>query len=202
MKIIHSILAGWLAVLAVGAVAQGSDTLPGKGDVLFRYTNEHGVPVLDNVVPPRFVPGGYEVLNRSGRVLEVVPPQLTEEEVARKRRQAAQRLEDAELLRRYSSLADIENALERKLATAEQDMALLRSNLSSIVRQIEQAEADAASIERNGDQVPPDLVARITNLREEVKVLKQRIAHRQEEAARIKQEFAHAAERFTLLASQ
>ncbi|WP_237067874.1 hypothetical protein [Microbulbifer guangxiensis] len=200
----YIVVAGWLGLMTSGPAssAEGDSALPGKGEVLFRYTNEHGIQVLDDVVPPRYAPGGYEVLTPSGRVLEVVPPQLSGEELARKRKQEAQRQADAELLRRYSSLADIESAKSRKMAIAKQDMALMRSNLSSLEQQIDQEEAKAARIQRNGDEVSPELVKRIADLREEVKVLNERMRHREKEASRIAREFDRAAERFTQLAGK
>ncbi|KUJ83930.1 hypothetical protein AWR36_008970 [Microbulbifer flavimaris] len=204
MRFAPYILAGCLAVSASNTAisAEQSRALPGKGEVLFRYTNEHGIQVLDDVVPPRYAPGGYEVLSPSGRVLEVVPPQLSGEELKRKRQSEAQREADMELLRRYSSLADIESARSRKLAIVKQDMALLRSNLSSIELQIEQAEAVAARTQRHGDEVAPELLERIANLRQEMKVLHERMEHREQEAARVDKEFDRAAERFTQIAGK
>ncbi|AOS96282.1 hypothetical protein AUP74_00815 [Microbulbifer aggregans] len=204
MRVAPRILAGWLALMATGAAisAEQNRALPGKGEVLFRYTNEQGIQVLDDVVPPRYAPRGYEILTPSGRVLEVVPPQLTGEELERKRQLEAQRQADAELMRRYSSLADIESAKSRKIAIVKQDMALLRSNLSSLRQQIEQEEAAAARIQRHGDEVAPERLQRISNLREEVRVLNERMQHRKDEAVRIEREFDRAAERFTQIAGK
>lgn len=204
MKIAHQIFAGWLALVAAGTVvsADSTSSLPGDGEVLYRYTNERGVPVLDDVVPPRYASKGYEILSKSGRVLEVVPPQLSGEELKRKREEEAQREADAELMRRYSSLADIESAKNRKLAIVKQDMALLRSNLSSLQQQIDQEEAKAARVQRNGGEVVPEQMERIANLRQEVKVLNERMQHREEESVRIEREFDRAAARFTQIAGK
>ena len=49
---------------------------------LYRYVSQHGVVVLDSQgVPPEYVGRGYEVLDQDGRVLRVVPPAPTAEEL-------------------------------------------------------------------------------------------------------------------------
>ena len=53
---------------------------------LYRYKNEDGITVLDSHVPARYVKNGYTILSLDGRVLEVVPRALTEEEIRRLRR--------------------------------------------------------------------------------------------------------------------
>jgi hypothetical protein len=50
------------------------------GSVFYRYTNDQGVRVLSQSIPPRYVPNGYEVISRTGRVLKVVEPAPSGEE--------------------------------------------------------------------------------------------------------------------------
>ncbi|HEY8568584.1 hypothetical protein [Microbulbifer sp.] len=186
-----------LLTLDVGAANQGWD-----GMKLYRYTNEHGVQVLDDTVPPRYVAGGYEVLTPSGRVLEVVEPELTGKQLAEKERREAQQAIDLQLLKRYNSVADIESARKRKLAIVQQDMAILRSNMSSLNRQIESEESAAARTQRNGGAVSPELLARIANLRKEVAVVSERLSLREKEALTINSEFDEAASRYQEIAGK
>ncbi|WP_406828617.1 hypothetical protein [Microbulbifer sp. ARAS458-1] len=188
-------LTGALLTLDVGAADSGWD-----GKKLYRYTNEHGVQVLDDVVPPRYVAGGYEVLTISGRVLEVVAPELTGEELEEKQRREAQMEADLQLLKRYNSVADIESARKRKLAIVQQDMAILRSNMASLNRQIESEESAAARTQRNGGTVSAELLARIENLNKEVAVVAQRLSLREKEAVAINREFDAAASRYQEIA--
>nr|WP_242523646.1 hypothetical protein [Microbulbifer salipaludis] len=181
----------------VGAADQGWD-----GKKLYRYTNEHGVQVLDDVVPPRYVAGGYEVLTPSGRVLEVVAPELTGKELAEKQRREARLAADLQLLRRYNSIADIESARKRKLAIVQQDMAILRSNIASLNRQIQSEELAAARTERNGGTVSEELLERIESLREEVGVVNERLSLREKEAVAINSEFDQAASRYQEIAGK
>ena len=188
-------LAGALLTLDVGAADQGWD-----GKKLYRYTNEHGIQVLDDVVPPRYVAGGYEVLTPSGRLLEVVAPELTGKELAEKQRREARLAADLQLLKRYNSVADIESARKRKLAIVQQDMAILRSNMASLNRQIETEESAAARTQRNGGTVSPELLERIESLRKEVEVVNERLALREKEAVSINSEFDQAASRYQEIA--
>ncbi|MFV8782999.1 hypothetical protein ACNKU7_11295 [Microbulbifer sp. SA54] len=190
-------LAGALLTVDVSAAEQGWD-----GKVLYRYTNEHGVQVLDDLVPPRYVAGGYEVLTPSGRVLEVVEPELTGKQLAEKQRREAREAADLQLLKRYNSVADIESARKRKLAIVQQDMAILRSNLVSLERQIESEESVAARAQRNGEAVSPELLSRIENLRAEVSVVRERLSLREKEALTINSDFDRAASRYQEIAGK
>ncbi|GAB2514472.1 hypothetical protein [Microbulbifer agarilyticus] len=198
MKIATALaLAGALLTMDVGAANSGWD-----GKKLYRYTNEHGVQVLDDVVPPRYVAGGYEVLTVSGRVLEVVEPELTGPELAEKQRREAQMATDLALLKRYNSVADIESARKRKLAIVQQDVAILRSNISSLNRQIKNEESAAARIQRNGQAVSAEQMERIGNLRKEVEVVSQRLSLRNKEAVAINSEFDQATRRYRQIAGK
>lgn len=200
MKIAYALaLAGALA--APGAWAQQTAGNH-SGKVLYRYTDDKGVQVLDQAVPPRYVAGGYEVLTLSGRVIEVVPPQATGEELAEQQRREAEAEEDRALLSRYNSVADIESARSRKLAVVEQDMAVLRGSVANLRSQIEHEETAAARIQRNGGTVPPELLARIRNLNAEIQVLNQRLERREQEAQQVKGEFDRAAARYAEISAQ
>ena len=190
-------LAGALLTMEVGAVERNWD-----GKVLYRYTNDSGVQVLDDTVPPRFVARGYEVLTPTGRVLKVVEPELTGKQLAEKKRREARQAADLQLLKRYNSVADIESARRRKLAIVEQDIAILRSNITTLNRQIESEEAAAARTQRNGGTVAPELLERIENLRTEVGVVQERLTMREKESAQISREFDQAASRYQEIAGK
>lgn len=188
-------LAAALAAAAWAPVQAADDKVIG-GNVLYRYTDENGVQVLNDAVPPRYVAGGYEILTRSGRLLKVVPPQLSGEELEAQKRRREQEEADRKLLKRYNSVADIESARARKLAIVEQDMAIIRSNIATLGKQIEQEQAKAARTQRNGGQVSPELLQRIEDLRREVAVVRERLARREAEAQRLDKEFDRAEARF------
>ncbi|MEW5249445.1 hypothetical protein [Microbulbifer sp. 2201CG32-9] len=191
-------LATIVAITLAAASAWARDKQPNEltGKVLYRYTDQQGIQVLDHQVPPHLVDRGYEILSLSGRVLKVVPPKPSGEALAEQQRREEQAQVDRDLLRRYTSVADIESARSRKLATVEQDMAILGSNIASLKLQIEREETAAARAQRNGGAVSPERRERIASLTEEVALLQERVAQREQEAERIEAEFDQAARRY------
>jgi hypothetical protein len=139
-------LFGALPSVALGAESQN----------LYRYTNSEGTTVVDYQVPAEYVANGYEVLDKKGTVIQVVPRELTEAE--REVRDAQQLLEDQaraeeqrlrewdeSLLLRYSTVADIEAARERALRDLRIRVNILKSNKRSLRQQVENYQAQAAA---------------------------------------------------------
>lgn len=118
-------------LMALGLVLQGlsfgAQAAPGGAVELYRYVNDKGVVVLDRQgVPPQYIGKGYQVLNDQGRVIRTVPPAPTAEELRQRKAAQAQASSDAQLLRLYSSLEDVDRARERRLAELD--------GLSSVAR--------------------------------------------------------------------
>ncbi len=97
---------------------------------LYRYKNEDGVTVLNSHVPARYVRNGYAILSNSGRVLEVVPRALTNEEIRQRdlrldREEAAaskrreQEVVDQNLMRLYSTPGDVIRAIDARLGSTD-----------------------------------------------------------------------------------
>src|SRR5690606_17883278 len=105
----------------------------------------------------------------------VVPPALTPEEFKRQQEAKAQAQSDAQLLRLYTSVEDVERARERKLAELDSLISVARGNLQSTRQQQGNLQSQAAEHERAGRQVPEHLVAQIGNLQEEQQRLKKNI---------------------------
>lgn len=178
---------------------------------VYRYINDNGVPVIDDRVPPKFVPKGYEVLDSATLTLiKRIPRQLSEEELrlrntdearARLKEEEESRLKawDESLMVRYSSVADIKAAQERAVKDLQIRISILKSNLTSIKSQIEREQQKAADIERRGAQVPADLTRNIEIMRQEIEDTEQSIAIRLEEIADVEASFERDIERFATL---
>ena len=137
--------------------------LAGAGE-LYRYVNDKGVIVLDRQgVPPEYIGKGYDVLSDQGRVVRVVPPAPTAEERQRLQAQQAQATSDAQLLRLYSSLDDVDRARERKLTELDGAVGAARGNLQSLRTQQANLQGQAAEQERAGRVVPESLLVQISN---------------------------------------
>ena len=141
---------------------------------LYRYLSDKGVVVLDRQgVPPQYIGKGYDVLDEQGRLLRTIPPAPTAEERARLNQAKAQASSDAQLLRLYSSLEDVDRARERKLTELDGVIAAARGNLQSLRTQQANLQSQAAELERAGRVVPESLLVQISNLKaEQVALLK------------------------------
>ena len=186
-------LMGLLAFgLAGPALAANSAGKPSSGGAveMYRYVNDKGVTVIDRLgVPSQYIGKGYEVLNEQGRVIRVVPPAPTAEEIQQRKAAAAQASSDAQLLRLYTSVEDVDRARERKLAELDGLSSVARGNLQSLKTQQGNLQAQAADAERAGRQVPQQLVEQLANLKDEEQRLLRDIAHYQQLRAQAKAAF-------------
>ena len=177
---------------------------------LYRYYNDEGNMVVDYQVPAKYVGGGYEVLNDVGVVIRVVPRELTEEE--KQAADAQQTLEqqalaeqerlrkwDESLLVRYSTIADIEDARERALSELRIRVSILKSNKRSLKHQVENYQAQAADLERSGQQVDVARLRVIEELQGEINITDRAIADRQLEIEQVAAAYQLDIERFEML---
>ena len=161
---------------------------------LYRYVDDKGVVVLDrHGVPPQYIGRGYEVLTDQGRVTRVVPPAPTAQERQRVLEAQARAGTDAQLLRLYASVEDVERAKARKLAELDSVLGITRGNLQSLRSQQANLQSQAANHERAGREVPAQLLSQIDNLRKEQASL-QRDVQRYKQA-RKQAEISFASER-------
>lgn len=196
--------AAGLAVLALAVPAMV------EAAELFRYQNDEGVVVLSNSLPPRYATRGYTVIDHRGRVLRVVPRQLTDQEIAE--REAAEeadrvaRLEreqrrrrDEELVRLYSTPEDIERALERKVASIEGAIASVELSIQRLVGQKRNLESRAAELERGGSPIPATLVDSIRSLDQQIADREREIDNREREIDETRSAFSADRERLRYL---
>lgn len=162
---------GLFLSLGVGSLssAQADDN---PGIVFYRYVDSRGQTVLDRQgVPAEYSGKGYEVLNQRGRVVQVVPPALTGEQLkqAQADAQAAkiQADSDARLLRLYSTLTDIDRARMRKLAELDGLIAVAQSNVQGLAAQMVALRSQAADQERAGRQVPQTLMDQMSDVQDQ-----------------------------------
>jgi septal ring factor EnvC (AmiA/AmiB activator) len=158
---------------------------------LYRYVDNKGVTVLSRQgVPPELIGKGYEVLNDQGRVVRVIPPAPTPEEFARMQADKVRASNDAQLLRLYTNLDDVDRARERKLSELDGVTSVARGNLQSVRTQQANLQSQAADHERAGRQVPKHLLAQINNLKEEQQRLLRDIARYKDARAQAEASFA------------
>ena len=139
-----------------------------SAEQLYRYRNAQGVQVLDRLgVPAEFIGNGYEVLNEQGRVIDVVPPAPSAEERQRLVEEKAKAGSDAQLMRLYSTVEDVDRALSRKLVEVDGLITVAKSNQRSLRTQQRNLQSQAAELERSGRPVPEHLIVQMNNLKSE-----------------------------------
>lgn len=180
--------------LLLGGVVLSTDATE-----LYRYVNDKGVTVLDRSVPPQFVSRGYEVLDKDGRVKQVVPAAPSPEERRAMRQaeqeQQRQRSADETLLRLYSSLADLDRAHLRQIQQIETLIATAEAGLLTLQSQRDELQGRAASQERAGRQVDAQLLQQLEHIDSERRSLERQIAANRTEMESVNSAFAGRRER-------
>jgi len=174
----YRVLIGLLgAMLAGQALAAGKPGNPAGGSVeMYRYVDSKGGIVIDRQgVPPEYIGKGYEVLNEQGRVVRVVPPAPSAAELEQQKADAARASSDAQLMRLYTSVSDVDLARDRKLTELDALASVSKGNLQALKSQQATLQSRAADQERAGRQVPDDLEAQLSDLRDQEKRLDQDI---------------------------
>ena len=179
-------------------------------DNLYRYKNDVGGTVVDWHVPAKYAGRGYEVLNPQGEVVEVVPRQLSQEELQNK--DLVERLKqnaeverarlaewDKFLLVRYSSVDDIDAAHERALRELKIRLSILASNQRVSRSRLESLLARVADTERRGDAPLKQDVEAISALRSEIASTGRAIEEREAQVLEVTQDYRQDRERFEQL---
>lgn len=145
----------------------------------YRWSDDQGRIHYGDHVPPRYVNRGYQVLNDQGVVIRVVPPAKTPEELARERREAAERAErerraraqaayDRFLLESYTSEEDLLRTRDRRLASLQGAIDAARHRLRDLRQRLEGLTRQAAELERQGQAVPAELRREVAELRRQM----------------------------------
>lgn len=123
---------------------------------LYRYRNNEGNLVIDYAVPPEYVASGYEILSESGTVIDVVEPHT--EQKNKSGAVVAQQKQDEMLLRTYSKVAELEAAMDRKLAQLDREIKIIRSNLEKNEAALKASRVKAANYQLGGRNIPKALL--------------------------------------------
>ncbi|MBQ0745611.1 MAG: DUF4124 domain-containing protein [Marinobacter sp.] len=182
------------ATASVLMLSLGMTTLAEAG--MYRYTDEDGQIVISNTIPQPATKRGYDILNSNGRVVEVIPPAPTEDEItareAEKQRQAdlaAQREKDAQLLKRFSHPDQAIRAMHRKLDELRGLIQLKRGNISIISSQLDNEQSRAANMERSGQKIPDATLDKIRRLESQIRDIEREISWQTQETDSLIQSF-------------
>ncbi|KPW37195.1 hypothetical protein ALP45_01582 [Pseudomonas coronafaciens pv. atropurpurea] len=184
-----SILKVWLALAMLAPLlAQAADAPESR---LYRYVDSRGVTVIDTQgVPPDYVAKGYEVLNGRGRVIQVVPPAPTAEQIRQSEADKRQTAADAQLLSLYSSVAEVDRVRARKLAELDALVGVAQGNIQGLAAQQRSLQSQAADQERAGRPVQQALVDQLSDLRDQQQKLQSDIVGYKAARAQAEADFA------------
>ncbi|MFT6437155.1 MAG: hypothetical protein ACJAVI_005229 [Candidatus Azotimanducaceae bacterium] len=168
---------------------------------LYKYLNEDSVTVLDSHVPARYVKNGYTILSNDGRILEVVPRALTEEEIRERDRLLAvkqqeekeereQKIADHNLLRIYSTPEDVIRARDTKIASVDNFIKTSQGNLQRLEIQKRNLASTLADIERAGGAIPKGPLNRIRNVDTRIRTTQREIGEKRMEMEALEKSFA------------
>lgn len=151
-----------LALLAGAAAVQAAG-------YLYRYKDANGRPVIARSIPPEFVDGGYEVLTESMRIVKVIPPADVREKILAEEKQRKEReAKDRRLLRTYNSVAEAEEAKQRKVTELELFVDSKKKGIDGLQKNLADTLQNAADLERRGKPVTPAILKNIDALKVQI----------------------------------
>lgn len=170
----------------------------------------NGKVIIKDHIPAEYAPLGYEVLNANGSLVEVVPRQLTPEEIHERERKKAQlkqheqrvalqREEDMKLLRAYANDRDIVRFFERKKEDLAISIQHQRLNLSERYSRLAELERRQADYEQQDMTVPHHIVQDIDNNRALVSIGEQRIQAKERDLVNLELDYKAVRYRFMVL---
>lgn len=163
---------------------------------MYRYTDENGQVVISNTIPQEASKRGYDILGKSGRVIETIDPEPTEEEIAareaeeqRKAEEARQRELDRKLLERFSHPDEAVRAMHRKIRELQGLNQLKRGNISVIDSQLDSEQSRAADLERSGRDIPESTLEKLRRLESQIRDIEREINSQNADIEALRQQF-------------
>ena len=161
-------------------------------EAFFKLTNEQGRTVIKETLTPDEARRGYEIISKSGNVVKVVAPELSEEDynamteaqklaMIKKENEEREARYNLDLLLKYSNLNDLQAERERKLREFDISISILQGNLAVLRENAERQRSVAASIERNGHPVPEKIQGNIAEIEREMNEARESVEKRKEE---------------------
>lgn len=148
---------------------------------LYRYNNEDGVPVINSTIPAHYAQNGYEIINAAGQVIKAVPPAPSNADIEKAEKEQKALAAYKVLKRRYSSVNDIENAKQRKLANIDTNISILNGTIRNLTSNINLLVSRAAEQERAGRKVHQGILTQLEASKAELQISEDLLQYRQDE---------------------
>ncbi|MFO7858750.1 MAG: DUF4124 domain-containing protein [Ectothiorhodospiraceae bacterium] len=199
------------AAVLVVAITAGGLLHTATAEELYRWTDEDGNVHYSDSLPAEKAADARDIYDRTGRLLEEVDAALSEEERELKRQrerqeeraeelrrqeQQAQAEYDRMLRRTYTSVSELEEARDERVANLRASVDLAQRRVERYQEELERLREDAARQERMADGNPEPVYERIEQLEERVTKQQDFIERRQADMEEVRTEFASHIERF------
>lgn len=198
-----------LAIALAVSAPLASAAPPKKGggskaptDMLYRYRNEQGVLVINEIMPPEYARQGYEIITKKGQVVEVVQPSVAvdPQEVQRQKEMQVQMAKkDVELRKLYSSPADAERQRDRQMEAIGLKIDFARGQILQTTNRRKIELDQAAKLERQGKPVPQPTREAIDRLSRQIADQEAEITKLEADRERIREDFLPVVERLKVL---
>lgn len=170
------------SLLVLGLLGAGVISSHQANAGMYRYTDENGRVVIGNTIPQEATRRGYDILNNNGRVITIIAPEPTAQELAERSAEQQRQLErdrqqqqDQKLLRRFSHPDQARSAMDRKIRELEGQIRLKRGNIAVISGQLDAEQGRAADLERSGRDIPDTTLDKILRLEDQIQDLEKEI---------------------------
>jgi hypothetical protein len=177
---------------------------------MYKWVDEKGNTFFADQVPPE--KSGYEreLLNKGGRVVEVVEKAKTKEQIELESRLtqlrkeqakiiANQRTRDNALLNTFHSKEDMEIAFNVKIQTLDAQKKVLETQLIHLGETLTALQAQAAEMERNAQPVSEKLLKDMDSTQQQIKQMRESIASSEDKKKQASDEFHADLDRFLFL---
>ncbi|MEW8043270.1 MAG: DUF4124 domain-containing protein [gamma proteobacterium symbiont of Phacoides pectinatus] len=168
---------------------------------LYRWVDDEGTVHYTDQVPPEQSRRARTQLNERGMEVEHTEKVRTPEQILQEqeRLRAEQRARDQVLLRTFRTEEDIRHALEGKLTAVDVMIQITRSNIRRAKVKLSEMQGDAATLERQGRPVSPQLQGNIETTREQIQEGYDTILGLEQQKSAISAKFTANQERFLIL---
>lgn len=201
----------WIRILSVLLLA--ALLHPAQAAKLYRWVDENGKVHYSDQVPAEHARQARDELNEQGITVDSVESAPSPEQMdtarakaqaeAEKRKEAeAQERRDRRLLSSYTGVSDIERSRETEIAALQSTVDMTRAAQQSQRRQLAKLIHRAAEMERSGDRVPEDLVAKMKEIRGKIQERTEFIEAKRAEQAQIFAEYEQDIARYRELTEE
>ena len=186
----------------------------------YKYTDDQGITVISNTLPPSMANNGYTIVTARGNVLKTIEPKRTPEEIAktklleeekakeneRKAQEEKDKLEQARkdnvLLQTFTTADDIETLKKDKCSSIEILIGIAQGNIARLQEQLDGSKKSAETFEKSGKPIPKDLQERIKITYTQIQSNKTFLVKKEQEHSQITQMFDEMKSRYNKLKGQ